>query len=145
MPPLRTSLLVLGFALLAAACVTAPVSFSSPTPRPAEDAYACALRKVNELGYTVTNTSRESGFISGTKQTSGLGTQLLTGSQYHDQLTVSVFSAGDTSRTIRVTAGRLDANTNALATRTTAVAPTEKGKTDAKAVLESCGTVVAAK
>jgi hypothetical protein len=57
------------------ACAGAPRSFVAPTPRETGDAYASALSKVNELGYTVTNTSKEAGFIQATKQTSGFGTK----------------------------------------------------------------------
>jgi len=120
-------------------CATAPISYVSLTPRPLEDAYSCALRKLNELGYTVTNTNKDAGFIAGTKQTSGLGTQLLTGSQYHDQLTVSIFDAESGGRRIRATAGRIDQQTSLLGTSTSGVAPTEKGIADADALLKACG------
>ena len=121
------------------ACATAPISYTSATPRPLDDAYTCALRKINELGYTVSNASKDAGFIAGTKQTSGLGTQILTGSQYHDQLTISIFESGDGARTIRATAGRVDQKTSLFGTSATGVAPTDKGTGDANAVLTACG------
>lgn len=131
--------ILLSFTALLGACSTAPLSYVSATPRPLEDAYACSLRKLNELGYTVSNTNREAGFISGTKQTSGLGTQILTGSQYHDQLTVSIFDSENGGRQIRATAGRVDRNTSILGTSTTGVAPTPAGIADADALLKACG------
>ena len=95
-------------ALILAGCATAPVSYLVAAPQPSDAAYACALRKVNELGYTVTNSNKEAGFISADKQTSGLGTKIWSGAEYHDQLTVSVY--GDSAsggRKIRATAGRV--------------------------------------
>jgi hypothetical protein len=125
---------------LLAGCSSGPRSFVAPTPQPIPDAYSCALSKVNELGYTVTNTNKESGFITGTKQTSGFGTKFLTGSEYHDQLTVSIFDQqGSTERTIRVTAGRVDRRSNLFGTSTNAVKPTEAGVSDARVLLTSCG------
>jgi hypothetical protein len=92
------------------------------------------------LGYTVSNTNKDAGFIAGTKQTSGLGTKLFLGSEYHDQLTVSIFDAtGGTSRTIRVTAGRTDLKGNLFGTQANATEPTAAGIADANALLQSCG------
>lgn len=120
-------------------CATAPISYLAATPKPAPDAYSCALAKVNELGYTITNTNKEAGFITGTKQTTGLGTQILTGSKYHDQLTVSIFDDGSGGRRIRVTSGQTQERSNLLGTSSSGVAPSEKGKADANAVLQACG------
>ncbi len=131
-------------AVIATGCATGPVSFVSLTPRLAGDTYSCALRKVNELGYTVSNTNKDAGFITGTKQTSGLGTMILTGSQFHDQLTVSIFDApGGNGRSIRATAGRVDQKSNVFGTSSTATAPTTAGKADANALLRACsdGTI----
>ncbi len=133
-------LTLVAIALAVSSCRTAPISYLSLTPRPLDDAYACSLRKVNELGYTVSNTSKEAGFITGTKQTSGLGTKLLTGSEYHDQLTVSIFDAPNAGgRTIRVTAGRADRRSNLFGTSTQAVKPSKAGTSDANALLAACG------
>lgn len=126
--------------LLLAGCATAPISFISTTPRAPDDAYTCSLRKLNELGYTVTNTSREAGFVTGTKQTSGLGTKLFTGSEYHDQLTISIFDEGSGARKIRATAGRVDRKSNVFGTQVSSIKPSDKGMSDASAVLVACGS-----
>ena len=138
---MRSGSLVTAIAVVLSGCATAPISFLSSTPRPLDDAYSCALRKVNELGYTVSNTNKDAGFITGTKQTSGLGTKLLTGSEYHDQLTVSIFddsAAG--GRRIRVTAGRVDQKSNLFGTSTHAIQPSTAGIGDANTVLTACGS-----
>ncbi len=134
------SLLALTSCTMMLGCSTKPISYLTTTPRPAEDAYACALRMVNQLGYTVTNTSAAAGFIAGTKQTSGLGTRILTGSEYHDQLTVSVFGDEDGGRRIRVTAGRIDQNSNLFGTSTKSMKPSDSGKNDATTLLGECGS-----
>ncbi|GLC24715.1 hypothetical protein rosag_12280 [Roseisolibacter agri] len=93
---------------------------------------------MNELGYTLTNTSKEAGFITATKQTSGMGTKLLTGSEYHDQLTISIFGDSASGRKIRATAGRTDRKSNLFGTSSQAMKPSEAGKADANALLQSC-------
>ena len=119
-----------------------PVSFTAAAPQPALTSYDCALRKINELQYTVTNTNREAGFIQADRQTSGLGTKLWTGSEYHDQLTVSVF--GDSAsggRKMRVTAGGSNQRTGAFGmTSNQTKSPSEEAKAAANEILRTCGT-----
>lgn len=120
-------------------CQTTPVSYFSTTPQPIPDAYSCALRKVNELGYTVTNTNREAGFITADKQTSGVFTKAFTGAEYHDVITVSIFddpSAG--GRKIRVTSGSSNRQSSLLGTSSENIAPSDKGQKDANALLSAC-------
>lgn len=127
-------------ALLLAGCKTTPVSYFAITPQPIGDAYSCALRKVNELGYTVTNTNREAGFITADKQTTGTMTKLFTGSEYHDVITVSVFDDPATGgRKIRVTAASSNEQSSLLGTSKNNIAPSDKGQTDANALLTACG------
>lgn len=137
-PTMRRFLPVVLLPLLGA-CATAPISYVAATPRPAPDAYTCVLAKVNELGYTITNTNKEAGFITATKQTSGLGTQLLTGSKYHDQLTISIFEDGTGARRIRATSGQTQERSNLFGTSSSGIKPSDKGKADANAVLVACG------
>lgn len=118
---------------------TAPASFSAVTPEPIESAYACALRRVNELGYTVTSTTKEAGFITADKQTSGAGTMFLSGEAFKDQLTVSIFGA-DSARRIRVSTAQRSEKSTGFSNATKAFAPSERGKRDAQAVLSSCAT-----
>jgi RNA 3'-terminal phosphate cyclase len=98
------------------------------------------MRKINELGYTVTNTNKEAGFITAEKQTSGLGTALLTGRKYQDQLTVAIFDDTATNgRKLRVTAAQATENALAFGNASkTGVAPSNSGKADAQAVLSAC-------
>ena len=106
---MRTSIVGLTLALLAG-CVHGPTSYRSLTPATGEVAYDCALRRVNELGYTVTETNKEAGFIVGDKQTSGW-TEYITGRRHFDRLTVSIFDADSAWRTVRVTAASMQERT----------------------------------
>ena len=127
--------------LVLVACGGTPVSFIALAPQPAQTSYDCALRKVNELQYTVTNTNREAGFIQADHQASGLATKLFTGSEYHDQLTISVF--GDSAsggRKMRVTAARTKIQANLFGNQTGAESPSEPAKAAANEILRVCGT-----
>jgi type IV pilus biogenesis protein CpaD/CtpE len=125
--------------LLLEACSSAPVSFSSTTPQPLETAYGCALRKVNELGYTVTNTNKDGGFINAEKQTSsGLG-EFLTSKKYHDVLTVAIFDDGKGGRTMRVTAAGSEQSSGLFSSASKGdKAPSNGGKADANTILSAC-------
>ena len=121
------------------ACGGTPISFASVTPQPAADAYACALSKVNELGYTVTNTNKEAGFITADKQKTGALAKALLGSEDHDQLTISVFNDGTTGkRKVRVTAAATSAQSNLFGTKTSAKSPSEEAVADANTLLTAC-------
>lgn len=133
----RTALTLL--LLLAAACGGKPISYFSLTPHPSADAYSCAIQKVNELGYTVTNTSREGGFITADKQTTGAMRKALTGQEYHDQLTVSVFEDTPTQkRKIRVTAAATFSKTTLFNTSTSSKNPSDEAMADANTILTAC-------
>jgi hypothetical protein len=127
-------------AVVVSACSTAPISFLSMTPSPADAAFSCALRQINTMNYTVTNTNKEAGFIAAEKQTSGLGTALLTGRKYGSSLTVSVFEGADGQRNLRVTAGQSTekAALFGAASKSTGK-PSAQGIADAKALLSACG------
>jgi VCBS repeat-containing protein len=119
-------------------CAKGPVSYTAPTPEPAETAYVCALRKVNELGYTVTNTSKEGAFIQADKQTSNTFGRLMTGNNFHDRLTISVFDAGNNTRTVRVTAGGYNERSNLLGTSTNSTESSDTAKADSNTILLAC-------
>jgi hypothetical protein len=122
-----------------AACSSAPISYFALTPQPSDGAYACGLRKVNELGYTVTNTNKEAGFITGDKQTSGALAKAFLGTELHDQITVSVFDdAASNSRKIRVTTGQTEERTNLFGSSKGAKAPSTQGVADANSILTAC-------
>lgn len=138
---MRRSILTLS-TLALAACSTSPESFLSITPDPIDDAYTCALRQVNGLGYTVQNADRDAGFITAEKKASGLGTAILTGKEYYDVVTVSIFDSSDTERTIRVTAARAEQGAVNLfgdASRSSGQKPSDEGRADARKVLDICG------
>lgn len=125
--------------LLAAACSTAPVSYLVTTPQPTDAVYACALRKVNELGYTVTNTNKDAGFITGVKQTGSGFTQVMTGRHTSDQLTVAIFTDAAGKKTVRATTGQVSKKTNLFGTSEEPAAPSEAGMHDANDLLLACG------
>jgi hypothetical protein len=141
---MRRSVSMLVLIAVSACGKSGPVSYLSTTPAPTPDAYACALRKINELGYTVTNTSREAGFISGEKSTTGSLKRALTGSQYASILTVSIFDDPATkARKIRATAGQSRERSNLLTTSKSTEAPSDLGIADANSLLTACaeGTI----
>jgi hypothetical protein len=132
-------LTVVTIVLLLAACSSAPISYFALTPQPADGAYACGLRKVNELGYTITNTNKDAGFITGDKQTSGMATRVLLGSEKHDQITVSVFDDAAThQRKVRVTTGQTEDKANSFGSSKSAKKPSDQGIADANAILTAC-------
>ena len=118
--------------LMLTACVGGkPTSYFVGTPRPKTDAYSCALSKVSELGYSVTNSNAESGFIAATKVATGSGTKLLVGHQYSHVLNVSVVDDGTAARRIRAIAS--------YGREGYLVGPSDAGKADVNALLQSCG------
>ena len=134
--------------LLAAGCSAAPVSFMGIAPPGRETAFQCAVAQFNIMGYTIEDANQDGGFVRGRKQTSGLGTQLLTGNTHHDVLTAAVFdnpANGETN--LRVTVTRIADQDAALGWTATdgpaegeeVLAPSDSGKEDAQALLTNCG------
>ena len=134
-------ILSLSALLVLAACATSPLSYSGLTDRATGDAFTCAMRQLNVLEYTVEDTDRDSGFIRGTKQTSGLGTAIFAGARTHGQLTIIVFEGdGGGETTMRVTAAKLiESGILGLAGREDTGKPDDDGIADAHEVLASCG------
>jgi len=136
----------LGF--LAVACSSAPVNYLGVAPPGRETAYECAVAQLNIMGYTVEDGNKDTGFVRGRKQTSGLGTQLFTGNTHHDVLTAATFDNPATGETnIKVTVTRI-ADKDASAGWTAnegpeegegVLAPSETGKADAQTLLTNCG------
>ena len=125
--------------LLITACSYAPQSYSVATPSPQADTYSCTMRQVNALGYTVANADRDAGLIVASKQTSGLGTAIFTGKEYHDQLSVVVFEADANRTSIRVTAATSTQNAiNFGAASNSNAKPSDKVKQDAQTLLQAC-------
>ncbi|MDE2982507.1 MAG: hypothetical protein OXU74_15060 [Gemmatimonadota bacterium] len=139
----------LGAVILLTGCSTAPVSFHGVAPPGKDDAYECAVAQLNILGYTIEDGNKDTGFVRGRKQTSGLGTQLLTGNAYHDILTATAFDNPGTGETnLRVVASRVaDHDISILgglsdeqpAEGVETIAPSDSGKADARVLLAGCG------
>ncbi|MYA11311.1 MAG: hypothetical protein F4087_01410 [Gemmatimonadetes bacterium] len=136
--------------LAATGCVSsAPVTFSGVAPPGRETAYQCAVAQLNIMGYTIEDGNADAGFVRGRKQTSGIGTQIITGNTYHDLLTAQVFdnpSTGDTNLT--VVASRIAEHDVSLVGALAGdepeqgediIGPSETGKSDARALLGNCG------
>lgn len=122
------------------ACSSAPISYSSTTPKPLDATYGCALSKINQLGYTIANTNKDAGFIQASRQTSsGIG-EVISGAKTFDYLTVAVFDAAGGAKTLRVTAssGQQKANTFFGKASETGGAPSKNAKSHAAALLASC-------
>jgi len=119
----------------------APISFTAPTPQTSADAYSCALRKVNELGYTITNANKDAGFITADKVTSSVAEHLFTNSEVFDRLTVSIFDAADgKGRTIRATSAKTQVSTEAGNIPPRSINPSGQGIADAQGLLLTCGS-----
>lgn len=131
-----------GVAVGIAACSSAPISYSSTTPKPLDAAYACALSKINELGYTVTNTNKDAGFVQASRHTSSGFSEALSGAKTFDFLTVAIFDAANGGKTLRVTAGSGEQKANMLFGKAseTGTAPSKNAKLHASAILASCAS-----
>ena len=134
--------------LVTAACSTAPVSFFGVAPPGKETAFQCAVAQLNIMGYTIEQADGDGGFVRARKQTSGLGTQILTQNTYHDVLTATAFDNPATETTnLRVVVSRIaDQDVSLvgalLGNRQSGedeVAPSDSGKADAEALLFNCG------
>jgi hypothetical protein len=121
------------------ACATSPISFLVASPQPADAVFACALRKVNELGYTVTNSNKDAGFIAAQKDRSNAVAKFLSNEEKEDQLTISIFSAADGKRQLRATAGSSKKRSTIFSQQTSTEAPSKEGIGAANDLLLACG------
>lgn len=139
---MRCTVLIAALLVLVAACAARPESFVTRTPTPTGDAYTCALRMVNQLGFSVVNADREAGFINAERQTSGGAEVFLTGIKELDQLRISTYEDALSETTeIRVTAGQGTASAHAFSdvSETTMSAPSDSGREAARTILVACG------
>lgn len=127
---------------------SAPMSFEGVAPPGRETAYQCAVAQLNIMGYNIEDGNADAGFVRGRKQTSGIGTQILTGNTYNDVLTASAFDNPATGSThLRVVASRIvDQDVSLLGALTDEpeqgedqIAPSESGMSDARTLLSNCG------
>ncbi len=138
-------LAVLTVALLAG-CAAHSISYNSLTPASGDASYDCVVRKVNDLGYTVTTTNREARYLTAAREFHKSATQAFTRQRYYDRLTVSIVDADSTSRKIRITIeGAVDNEHTFTATTSRAKAPTERAQTDVIAILTACAGGLATK
>lgn len=121
-----------------AGCVAPPAVYVGTTPSPTDAAYACALRQVNELGYTVIAADKASGFISGMKQTFGRFAPLVGGKAKRDQLNVAVYPADSGSGRMRITASSERETRTILKTSIDGISPSARVRGDASAILSAC-------
>ena len=135
-------------AVLAVACSSAPVNYLGVAPPGRDTAYQCAVAQLNLMGYTIEDGNKDTGFVRGRKQTSGLGTQLFTGNTHHDVLTASAFDNPATGEThLKVTVTRIADQDAAVGWTGDAgpeegedvLAPSDTGKADAQSLLSNCG------
>lgn len=137
-------------ALAATGCVSsAPVEFSGVAPPGRDTAYQCAVAQLNIMGYTIEDGNADVGFVRGRKQTSGIGTQIVTGNTYHDLLTANAYDVPATGEThLRVVASRIAEHDVALVGILAGdepeqgediIGPSDTGKSDARALLANCG------
>lgn len=144
--------LILFLIIATAACrSSAPVSFQGVAPPGRETAYQCAVAQLNIMGYTIEDGNADTGFVRGRKQTSGIGTQILTGNTYNDVLTATAFDNPATGEThLRVVASRIvDQDVSLLGALTDepeqgedVIAPSETGMDNARTLLANCGVSV---
>ena len=97
---------VLTFVLLAG-CTHAPASFRSLTPTTMPALHDCAMRKLSQLSYTVTDSTGDGRSITGEKDIHKSAVQAFTQIKYYDRLVVSIVDTDSASRTMRITASSL--------------------------------------
>jgi hypothetical protein len=136
--------------LLLAACGGVR-SYTRPTVGPLPDAYACAVRRLQEMGYTLTLQDSVGGLVQGRREITGIveaarrgaakATEVVTvglagGSRKrYDELTVFVyFRQYPQGNTVESTAGLLTLSGQTEERG----APTDDAKRDAKRLLGAC-------
>jgi hypothetical protein len=142
--------LILISLLLLAACGGVR-SYTRPTVGPLPDAYACAVRKLQEMGYTLTLQDSVGGLVQGRREITGIveaarrgaakATEVVTvglagGSRKrYDELTIFVYLRQyPQGNTVESTAGLLTVSGQTEDRG----APTDDAKRDAKRLLSAC-------
>lgn len=113
------------------------------TPSEPDSTFGCAMREVNELGYTVRDADRAAWFIRAEGPPGGLGTvinDLLLGVDSHDELTLTVYPLEDGRHVLRVvTHGYQVTRHGAEAGGRIDGAPSKQALRAARQILERCG------
>jgi hypothetical protein len=123
--------------VLIAGCSPAPVTYHSFTPATGDTVYVCAVRHVNELGYTVTRTGKLPDYFVADRRTSGW-TEYITGRRHFDRLTASITQADTTWRKLRITASSVQVRTRVSKGQETTVPTRDKVQEDANTVVTAC-------
>lgn len=113
------------------------------TPEP-ESTFGCAMREVNELGYTVRGADRAAWFIRAEGAPGGLGNainDLLMGVDSYDELTLTVYTLEDGRHVLRVVTGGYTVERHGEnAGGRIGGAPSKQALRDAQRILDHCGT-----
>lgn len=128
--------------LLASACATIPVQDvpeTVPARGTADDAFACAMRSVNELRYEVIAADRGAGFLRARRETTGMLGGILTQSESFDILTVTIYPSATGMPMIRVVARGEDRDSEGR----DATVASEQGYRDAATIRAECGAAPA--
>lgn len=112
-----------------------PVPEAVPARGSTAEAFACAMRTVNELGYEVLAADRGAGFLRARRETTGTLTMILTSDESFDILTVTVYPSASGATMLRVVARGEDRGDEG---RDSTVA-SEAGYRDAAGVRAACG------
>jgi hypothetical protein len=91
--PMKKGTLSLAIALLAAGCVTAPVSSLTTSANSVGGTYSCALRELTRLNYVLLGADRDAGFIRAERKTSGGVLSVLGGADFYSEISVTVLPA----------------------------------------------------
>ena len=126
-------IIVAGVVVVVAGCLGAPQMLSRPVTAPA-GALDCVGATLVELGYTITDGDRATGFIKGERQ-EGLGF-FSTPETYI--LSVSETASGASVPQLNVTASRRRADDKK---GRVVIGPSDEGLADAEQLLESCAGV----
>jgi hypothetical protein len=129
--------LSLVLALLLSGCAT-PLSLAGPTTSSRADAYACALERLEALGYEVESAPGE-GRARGAKQLIGEGPSIEAGRRVFSQLEVTV--TGVEAATIRVVPTRIRETgvMTPFGWGTQVGPPEDQGIADGNQLLRGCG------
>jgi hypothetical protein len=124
--------------LLTACGAAGPASYMAPVLQGGSgDGYSCAFREVNEMGFTVVDADRSSGFLVAEKQTTGALETLFGSPHEFDRLTVTVYDDGIGGQTMRVTAGQ---STRPVEPGDGSESPTPTARQAAQQLLQACST-----
>ena len=137
------SLVAVIAAVVLTGCAAGPVMYHTSTPNTADETYVCALRQVNELGYTVTTADKESARIVGQRQFHNNSLPGIGGNVKRDEINVAIYpDSGGRTRKLRITASTEQETHTLLSTRIHDLKPTDKVRADASAILNACGSGV---